>query len=108
MKCEHCAAEFQPKNPKGRFCSARCRVAAARKTTKPRREAPTNPAPLRPVAPPVQHHEPDPPQPRPVVMAERVSAPNLLASRVAGVLARLPGARNHDQTKPQFRKGTML
>ena len=28
MRCEHCEADFTPKNSRGRFCSARCRKAA--------------------------------------------------------------------------------
>ena len=28
MRCEHCEADFQPKNIRGRFCSAKCRKAA--------------------------------------------------------------------------------
>ncbi len=28
MRCEHCDGEFQPKNSRGRFCSAKCRKAA--------------------------------------------------------------------------------
>lgn len=28
MHCEHCEADFNPKNIRGRFCSAKCRKAA--------------------------------------------------------------------------------
>jgi hypothetical protein len=28
MRCAHCAAEFTPKNVRGRFCSAKWRAAA--------------------------------------------------------------------------------
>ncbi len=28
MRCEHCEADFSPKNVRGRFCSAKCRKAA--------------------------------------------------------------------------------
>ncbi len=28
--CQHCQSEFTPKNPKGRFCTTRCRIAANR------------------------------------------------------------------------------
>jgi len=28
MRCEHCEADFTPKNSRGRFCSAKCRKAA--------------------------------------------------------------------------------
>ena len=28
MRCEHCEADFQPKNSRGRFCSGKCRKAA--------------------------------------------------------------------------------
>ncbi len=28
MRCEHCEADFTPKNIRGRFCSAKCRKAA--------------------------------------------------------------------------------
>ena len=28
MRCEHCEADFNPKNSRGRFCSAKCRKAA--------------------------------------------------------------------------------
>ncbi len=28
MRCEHCDGDFQPKNSRGRFCSAKCRKAA--------------------------------------------------------------------------------
>ena len=28
MRCDHCEADFTPKNSRGRFCSAKCRKAA--------------------------------------------------------------------------------
>lgn len=28
MRCEQCDADFTPKHPRGRFCSAKCRKAA--------------------------------------------------------------------------------
>lgn len=36
-KCKHCGKEFEPKNPKGKFCSDKCRVYASRavKSEKP-------------------------------------------------------------------------
>lgn len=30
-KCKHCEKEFKPKNPKGKFCSDKCRVYFSRK-----------------------------------------------------------------------------
>ena len=33
-KCQYCKAEFEPKNPKGKFCSDKCRVYASRKLSK--------------------------------------------------------------------------
>jgi len=31
MRCEHCEAEFSPKNVRGGFCSAKCRKTAWRR-----------------------------------------------------------------------------
>ena len=30
-KCNHCGKDFEPKNPKGKYCSDKCRVYASRK-----------------------------------------------------------------------------
>lgn len=30
IKCKYCSKEFEPKNPKGKFCSDKCRVYASR------------------------------------------------------------------------------
>lgn len=37
--CKYCDREFEPKNPKGKFCSDKCRVYFSRKPKEPEKKA---------------------------------------------------------------------
>lgn len=75
-KCRHCGKEFQPKNPKGVFCSDRCRVYHGRGvSTKPPKE---KPIPVKPADPKKKDLIEKPKQPVEQVKEEsKIPSPNL-------------------------------
>lgn len=45
-KCKYCHKEFEPKNPKGKFCSDKCRVYASRVVKSTKSVIDYNPPPI--------------------------------------------------------------